>query len=351
MHRRARSLWRDGHTERAGRLALRALELLPTAEGVSLAQVADRVSVLETLAQFASDLVNQSEAQRRCNDALALLADVEPCARRDEWCVSILVHKGNSQRLSARNDESALTLAHALALSELTPDFPFLPAGPLNALGILAKDRGRYEEARIYYNRALGLLASHAGMDTPELAGIYHNLAGLAHVQGQFAQAEEPARQAVRLRRAASPPDPDGLAADLSVLGAVLAGQERFDEAAAILSESLALWRSRYGNRHFEVAVQLHNLAAIQQARGDYSSAEAKLGEAMAIKCGILGESHPEIAAILNNMATVYADTGRHREAGDRYDRAIEIFKQTLGDDHPSTVACIQNRNNLRNGR
>lgn len=347
MHRKARALWRDGQTERAGRLALRALDLLPPAESASLARVADRVSVLETLAQFASDLANQPEAQRRCDDALALLEQVEPSASRDEWCVAILVHKGTSQRLSARYDESADTLADALALSERTPDSPLLAAGPLNALGILSKDRGLYEDARIYYNRALGLLASHAGKDAPELAGIYHNLAGLAHVQGQFAQADEPARHAIQLRRAASPPDPTGLAADLSVLGAVLAGQERFDEAAAILSEALALWRSRYGSSHYEVAVQLHNLAAIQQAQGDYSSAEATMGEALAIKRGILGESHPEIASILNNLATIYSDTGRRGEARDYYDQAIEIFTQTLGEDHPNTLACIQNRHNL----
>lgn len=348
MHRKARALSRDGHTESAGILALRALDMLPPAESATLVTVADRVAVLETLAQSASDLAKHSEAQRRCDDALALLEQVESSVSRDAWCIAILVHKGNSQRLSARYNESALTLAHALALSERTPDSPLLPVGPLNALGILAKDRGLYEDAGNHYNRALELLTSHAGMDAPELAGIYHNLAGLAHIQGKFAQAEEPARQAIRLREAASPPDPAGFAADLSVLGAVLAGQERFDEAAAILCKALALWRSRCGNGHYEVAVQLHNLAAIQQAQGDYSSAEATLNDALAIKRGVLGESHPEIATILNNLATVYSDTGRLGEARERYDQAIDIFTQTVGEGHPSTVACIQNRHNLK---
>lgn len=351
MQRKAGRLWRDGHTERAERLALRALEVLPPAESASLTRVADRLSILEILAQLASDLANHSEAQRRCDEALALLEQVESGASRDAWCVAFLVHQGDSQRLSAVYDKSALTLAHALALSERRPDSPLLPAGPLNALGILAKDRGLYEDAGIYYRRALELLASHTGIEAPELAGIYHNLAGLAHVQGQFAQAEEPARQAIRLRRAANPPDRAGRAADMSVLGAVLAGQERFDEAAAILSEALGLWRTRYGNRHYEVAVQLHNLAAIQQAQGNYASAEATLGEALAIKRGILGESHPEIAGILNNLATVYADTGRRREARECYDHAIEIFTRTLGEDHPSTATCIQNRLNLGKSR
>ncbi|MDP9999635.1 tetratricopeptide repeat protein [Pseudarthrobacter sulfonivorans] len=346
MHQKAQVLWRDGHTERAETLALHALDLLPPAEGANMIRIADRVSVLETLAQFASDLANHSEAERRCDEALDLLKQVESDASADAWRVAILVHKGNSQRLSAKYDESALTLARALVLSERIPDAT-MQAGPLNALGILAKDRGLYEEAGIYYDKALRLLVDRGGTNAPELAGIYHNLAGLAHIQGQFDRAEEPARQAIRLRKATSRPDPEGLAADLSVLGAVLAGQERFDEAADILSEALALWQARYGKSHYEVAVQLHNLAAIQQAQGEYSSAEASLTEALAIKRGVLGGNHPEIAAILNNLATVYSDTGRRREASECYDHAIEIFTQTLGEDHASTVACIQNRHNM----
>lgn len=107
MHRKARALWRDGHTECARRLALRALDLLPPAESASLARVADRVSVLETLAQFASDLANQPEAQRHFDDALALLEQVKPSPSRDEWCVAILLHKGESipvRRAGRRTD-------------------------------------------------------------------------------------------------------------------------------------------------------------------------------------------------------------------------------------------------------
>ena len=347
MYWKAQALGRDGHTQSARKLALLALDLLSPTEIPSPARVAERVSVLRTLAQFASDLANHSEAQRRCDEALALLGRIEPGGIRDEWCVAILVHKGNSQRLAARYDESALTLTDALALSEQLPNSAPARFGPLNALGILARDRGCYEEAAIYYHRALRLLVTRAEANAPELASIYHNLAGLAHVQGQFAEAELPAREAVRLRREARPSDPSGLAADLSVLGAVLTGQERFGEAAAILSEALALWRSRYGSRHYEVGVQLHNLAAIQQARGDYSSAETTLAEALEIKRAVLGDCHPEIAAILNNLATVYSDTGQRREARECYDHAIEIFTQTVGEHHASTVTCIQNRRNL----
>lgn len=345
--RKARTLWREGHTERGWQLAHRALNLLPAAASTHLAGIADRVAILESLALFASDLANHSEVQQYCDEAVALLERVNPGARRDEWLVAVLVLKGNSQRLSAGYDEAALTLNRALAQSERAGQSPYLAAGPLNALGILSKDRGHYAEAGIYYTTALGLLAHQDSKDAPQLAGIYHNLAGLAHVQGKFLEAEEPARRAIQLRQSASLKDPAGWAADLSVLGAVLAGQDRLDEASAALSEALALWRSLYGNGHYEIAVQLHNLAAIQQAKGEYSSAETTLQEALEIKRSTLGEIHPEIASILNNLATVYVDADRRPEAAECYGSAIAMFTQTLGVDHPSTIVSIENLKNL----
>lgn len=347
LHNKARFLWRDGQGHRAVEEALRALDLLPPQVGGSLSRVVDRVSILVTLAEFASGLVKHDKAQRRCDEALTLLERTQPTDGRNKWLVEVLVYKGNSQRLMARFDEASATLNRALEITEHVSDSPALPAGPLNALGILAKDRGDYEEAAGRYNQALELLRIGSVANSAQLAGIYHNLAGLAHAQGRFEQAEEPAREAVRLRRSAVPQDPDGLAADLSVLGSVLAGLERFEEAASTLSEALTLWRSRYGDWHYEAAVQLNNLAAIYQSQGAYAPAEAALEEALAIKRGTLGDNHPEIASLLNNLATVYTDTGRTRDAVKCYDEAIEIFGQTLGENHPSTLVCIQNRRNL----
>lgn len=343
----ARALWQGGNLENAWTLAQSGLDLLPQVPSTRLNAVADRVAALETLAQFTSDLSNQAQTQQYCNDALALLEPLKRGVRRDKWLVAILVLKGNSQRLSGNHGDATHTLGRALALSEQAPNPPSLSTAPLNALGILSKDRGLYEEAEKYYIMALDLLVCQVGKNAPELAGVYHNLAGLAHVQGSFSEAEEPARQAIQLRQSAHLVDAAGLAADLSVLGAVLAGQKRWDEASDVLTQSLTLWRSRYGNEHYEVAVQLHNLAAIEQAKGNYSSAEVALEQALTIKRRILGGSHPEVAALFNNLATVYVDTGRHQEAAEYYDRAVATFTQTLGPDHPSTVACIQNRKNL----
>lgn len=111
------------------------------------------------------------------------------------------------------------------------------------------------------------------GPNAPEFAGIHHNLAGLLHVQGRFDEAEPEALRALSLRTLSGPPDPAGMAADMSVLGAVLAEQGRFDDPEDRLRTALRIWEFLYRRDHYEVAVQLNNLASIQQERGENGTA------------------------------------------------------------------------------
>lgn len=133
------------------------------------------------------------------------------------------------------------------------------------ARGILAKDTGHFEDSRRCYARALALMTGVLDPNAPELAGVHHNLAGLLHAQGRFGEAEPEALRALSLRALSDPPDPSGMAADVSVLGAVLPGEGRLDEAEDQLRTALQIWESLYGPDHYEVAARLNNLASIQQ--------------------------------------------------------------------------------------
>ena len=106
------------------------------------------------------------------------------------------------------------------------------------------------------------------GPDHPDLASLFHNLAGLAHACGQHADGEEHARHAIALREVTFGPDSPEVAADLAVLGALLAGQGRHEEAEAIFRATLATWTRHRGPDHYEVAVSLHHLGVLHAGRG-----------------------------------------------------------------------------------
>jgi hypothetical protein len=60
----------------------------------------------------------------------------------------------------------------------------------------------------------LAILEDHYGKDCAEGASIYHNLGGLEHARGRFAEGEPFAHKSVELRRLAHNDDHPDVAAD-----------------------------------------------------------------------------------------------------------------------------------------
>ena len=73
----------------------------------------------------------------------------------------------------------------------------------LNALGILHKYTGRFDEADAFYERAIRLAERVNPDDQSLLATLFHNIGGLAHARGDHAAGEAPARRSVELRERA----------------------------------------------------------------------------------------------------------------------------------------------------
>jgi tetratricopeptide (TPR) repeat protein len=278
----------------------------------------------------------------RFNAAAGVLERALPAAQRGvldrNELADLLAQLGNVDRLRGHYVHAETRLRQALAGAELPPFNAAILATTHNGLGILLKDTARYVEAGMHYSIALDY-----ARDPRMRAAVLHNIAGLAHAQGHFAQAEEPARAAVELRSGTCGTFHPDVAADIAVLGAVLYGQHRFAEAEVLFNQALITYETRYGPDHFEVAVNLGNLAALYADTGRAESAEQHYRRALTIKHAILGENHADVARLLNNLATLYQTTGRPSEAHTAYRRALAIFTGTLGPNHPATRACTRN--------
>jgi tetratricopeptide (TPR) repeat protein len=146
------------------------------------------------------------------------------------------------------------------------------------------KDTRRFLEAAHLYQAAFALVVEQLGTDAPQLAGLYHNLAGLEHAQDRFADGEPYIRRGLELRAKTEEATSTGTAGDLAVLGALLLGQGRWAEAEEVLLQSLTIWQHRFGQQHYEVAVVRHNLAALYRARGENQQAKHAYEEAVRIQ-------------------------------------------------------------------
>ena len=200
----------------------------------------------------------------------------------------------------------------------------------------------RFRRGRAPLPPRAGDLGERLGSDVPEVATIYHNMGGVEHARGDFAQAEPLARRSVAIREQVEGDDLD-LAADRAALAAILDGCGKTAEAGTLLRAALAVFTRRLGSEHHEVAVTLNNLAAIAHRGGEAQEAESLYRRALAIKERAIGPQQPELAPTLNNLALLCAEDGRCDEAGLLYQRAIALLEGAVAPDHPTLVACRDN--------
>ena len=298
-------LWRAGHLARAPVELDRAVARYVDCA----ADPRELAGALLTLGDFQFQLARYAEAEavyRRAVDALGSA----PAA----VCVDALARLGHSQRRQGRFDVAEATFRAALRVDADS-------GVARNGLGVVYKDAGRFGEAAEQYAAAL----AGSGVDVALRADVFHNLAGLEHAQGRFAEAVGPAREALALRERVHGGRATEVAADAAVLGAVLAGLGDLDEAEALVQRAYGLWTRRFGADHYEAAVSLHNLAAIQVRRGDFGAASDTLREVLSIKRRTLGPRHCELAAVLNNLAAVCERQGDVEAAAEFRAEALSL--------------------------
>ena len=257
--------------------------------------------------------------------------------------MSDLGRLGETHRVRGNYVEAERLLRATVVMAEAaTPRDDLGLAAALNGLGLLCKDLAKYDEARALYGRALSLLEGAPGYHDAWIATIYHNLGGIEHASGNFAEGEPFARRGLAIRRQLDGAD-DALAADMAALAAILDGQQKQDEAESLYRDALRIYERSPESNAGEIAVTLNGLGALYATRGSLEEAEAILTRALSLKQETLGPRHPDVAVTLNNLALVYKRQGEFTRAATLYLDAVDILEHLLGAEHPKAVICREN--------
>jgi tetratricopeptide (TPR) repeat protein len=213
----------------------------------------------------------------------------------------------------------------------------------LNALGLLCKDLGRYDEARGHYERALALLECAGAADPDDIATLYHNLGGIEHARGDYAAGERLARRGLTIRTSLDNADSFLIATDKVALAAILDGLTRYVEAERLYLEAVAIFERTPGHLDIELSVALNDLGAQYARRGRLEQAEELLTGAVDLKRRALGPRHPDTAVTLNNLAITYKRAGEFSRAAALAAEALAILEEALPADHPRLAVCRAN--------
>lgn len=127
----------------------------------------------------------------------------------------------------------------------------------------------------------------------------------LAHIAlEQWAQAQAPATETVRIRKAARPVDQELLALALGNQAVVLFALDRGADADLVLKEQLDVWRALYAKNDLRLAVKLEQQAQyVQKGFGRTRFVVELLQQAVDIRNANAGSSPGRLAAALQELA------------------------------------------------
>ena len=215
-------------------------------------------------------------------------------------------------------------------------------AGGLVSLAETMSSQAEHKEAEQRAREAVALLRAAPGADAT-LARALRELAWALYLQGNAADAESAAREAYGLyARQPNPPDKE-LADCLSTLGGILLDKADLAGAARAYEEALTLRRRAYGPSHPRTVSASANLAAVWIAQGELAKAEAAYREIVALDRQQLGPDHPSLGNSLSNLGAILYLQKKYYEAENYYRQALAIDRRAMGARHPDVATNLTN--------
>ncbi len=129
--------------------------------------------------------------------------------------------------------------------------------------GMAFQNKGRYQQAIPFFQKALELGVREFGPDHQTTATLLNNLAGLYHDQGRYGDAEPLYKRALAMQVPDLGPAQPSPALSINNLAVLYAQQGRYGDAEPLYKRSLAIDEKALGPRHPRVATSLNYLSLL----------------------------------------------------------------------------------------
>lgn len=207
--------------------------------------------------------------------------------------------------------------------------------------GITLSQLGRRAEAARILEQAGAVMRQAFGEVNHEVAKVENALAILDRDDGRFEQAEQRFREALAIWRETLGPDAINVGHALNNLGNLFMRQGRPAEAEPYYREALAIFEQRLGEDHSNTSMTLINLARGLAAIGRSREAVALGERAVAIDERVGGKDYPDLGWDLMALAQIKWRIRQSDEARAMALRGRRIVTAAVGPDHPELEALI----------
>ena len=190
---------------------------------------------------------------------------------------------------------------------------------------------GNYRDAENNFRQALKIFESVAGRDNKNFAECANSFGVFYQVMGNYEEAERIYKENLNGLTEQNPL----YAVTIQNLATLYQLEEKYTLAEPLLTRAVRLDSIQKGADHPDFAVSLQNLASLYQKTGRPGQAEPLYRKALGIDAKIYGKNHPSYAKKLFNLATLYQDEGRYNDALPLMKESVDIRKAVFGENHP----------------
>lgn len=301
---------------------------------------------------LAIDLLEEASPQRNPRDkkvtveeALDRAAARIPGRFKDEPFVEVNIRRyiGRAYHALGAYASARIHLERALELCRQHPDIKesalFLV---LSDLAVLYFDQCEYAKAAPLLQEALAL-SRLQGSERPDTLMSLNGLALILAKQEQFAEAEAILVKVVAVaKRMLGPDNPDTLEA-MNSLAWCYWEQDKFDEAAPLFEQALDGRRRVLRDDHPYTLKTMQNLAMAYLGQRQFAKAEPLLIRALEGVRKVAGSANPDAIMTMNNLARLYFEQGQLTKAEPLYAQALELGRRVLGAQHEMTLFIQSN--------
>jgi len=283
-------------------------------------------------AYFLGDYESAGADFSSAHEAAAELADLE---ERDAARGVIATQEALLARRRGKFEEAAGLQRQALQLLANTrpandPDI----ALAWNYMGLIERDLGNTIAAEAAFERSIEMFRARFGDGHPKVLSPSSNLAELLVLNDASERGEPLLLDVIRQRLVLESGPSIGLAINLDLLSQLRIDQGRNEEAAIIAREADQEYAQILGPEHSYRSFALIHLATAELAMGDGVSALLAFEEALRLRRKAFGPQHPDVANALHNLGRAYNKLGNPSGAETVLAEALTIRESMLPTGH-----------------
>lgn len=278
------------------------------------------------------------EAARALSQAAAAVrsgGDADGHVRMRIWAAFGDMYRSTDDAQHARE-----YFARLLALaSHAKPDDPGMRIHALEGIAQVDLDDGKFDAAKSGFEAALAQQIALTGEIHPRASELLNELGSLEYLRGRREAAIPYYRRCLEIERQLFGPRHPSTASSQNNLARMLLEERKFDEADALLQESIATSRASVAETSDAMTFRYANLALVRMGEGDLQGAEPLFQKALT--AAVLNK-HRLHGPILTDLADLECRTGRYGQGLARLDEARPIVAERYPDD-PWRVAHVDN--------